>query len=90
VSKCPQKKTNFGADFFPEDEAEYEVQHNPGSDFLPMLKCCAEAQAAKFNAVFTAYSRNPISCNPKVAFQVQGDSGRVERSSEGRRVTDGS
>jgi hypothetical protein len=56
----PAKKANFGAKFFPEEEAEYEVQHNPGSDFLPMLKCCTEAQAAKFNAVFTAYSRNPI------------------------------
>jgi hypothetical protein len=56
----PAKKASFGAEFFPDDEAEYQVQHNPGSDFLPMLKRCAEAPAAKFNAVFTAYSRNPI------------------------------
>ena len=56
----PAKKSNFGAEFFPDDEAEYEVQHNPGSDFLPMLKCCTEAPETEFNAVFTAYSRNPI------------------------------
>jgi hypothetical protein len=56
----PAKKSNFGAEFFPEDRAKYEVQHNPGTDFLPMLKCCVEAPETKFNAVFTAYSRNPI------------------------------
>jgi hypothetical protein len=56
----PAKKASFGAEFFPDDKAEYEVQHNPGSDFLPMLKRCAEAPATEFNAVFTAYSRNPI------------------------------
>jgi len=56
----PAKKASFRAGFFSDDEAKYEVQHNPGSDFLPMLKCCTEAPETEFNAVFTAYSRNPI------------------------------
>lgn len=56
----PAKKAQFESKFFPKGLAEYELQHNPGSDFLGMLKLCTEAPPKKFNAVFTAYSRNPI------------------------------
>lgn len=37
------------------------MQHNPGFDFLRMLKCCAEASEPDYNRVFAAYSRSPIS-----------------------------
>src|ERR1044071_7706124 len=40
--------------------AEYDLQHNPGRDFLRMLAWCAEADDAKFNQVFAAYARSPI------------------------------
>ena len=40
--------------------AEYDLQHNPGYDFLRMLRWCTDAKSEAFNAVFAAYSRNPI------------------------------
>jgi len=30
----PAKKASFGAEFFPDDKAEYEVQHNPRLRFF--------------------------------------------------------
>jgi hypothetical protein len=42
------------------DFAEYELHHNPGYDFLRMLRWCAEADETAFAAMFAAYSRSPI------------------------------
>ena len=56
----PAKTAQLDAKFFPDDEAEYEVEHNPGLDFLRMLIQCTEAPPKKFNSVFAACSRNPI------------------------------
>jgi len=48
------------ADFEYPSFAEFDLRHNPGYDFMRMLKWCAEAESKKFNDVFGAYSRNPI------------------------------
>jgi hypothetical protein len=58
--QMPAKKAQFETEFFPAGVAEYELHYNPGIDFLRMLKWCTEAPSEKFNAVFAAYSRNPI------------------------------
>lgn len=42
------------------DFAEYDLLHNPGYDFLRMLRWCAEADETAFRVVFAAYSRHPI------------------------------
>jgi hypothetical protein len=56
----PAKTAQLDAKFFPDEEAEYEMEHNPGLDFLRMLIQCTEAPPEKFNSVFAACSRNPI------------------------------
>ena len=47
-------------DFDYPEFAEYDLQHNPGYDFLRMLGWCAKADEQAFRAVFAAYSRDPI------------------------------
>jgi hypothetical protein len=59
-STMPAKRAKLDVQLYPEGLAEFELRHNPGHDFLRMLKWCAEATPRKFNAVFAAYSRNPI------------------------------
>jgi hypothetical protein len=56
----PAKNAQPDAFGYPPGSAEYDLRHNPGHDFLRMLRWCALAEPAKFNDVFAAYSRNPI------------------------------
>lgn len=40
--------------------AEYDLRHNPGYDFLRMLKWCAAAPHDDFHRMFASYARAPI------------------------------
>ncbi len=40
--------------------AEYELRHNPGFDFLRMLKWCAAAKEQEFHQMFASYVRSPM------------------------------
>jgi hypothetical protein len=40
--------------------AEYELQHNPGFDFLRMLNWCAAAKEEEFHRMFASYARAPM------------------------------
>jgi hypothetical protein len=40
--------------------AEYELRHNPGFDFLRMLKWCVAADEKEFHGMFASYARAPI------------------------------
>ena len=40
--------------------SEYELRHNPGFDFLRMLKWCAAAKEEEFHQMFARYARAPM------------------------------
>jgi len=60
AEEMPPKTAQLDTKFFPDEVAEYELEHNPAHDFLAMLERCAEAPPEQFDSVFAAYSRNPI------------------------------
>lgn len=53
---APQGNDGFGYPPY----AKFDLKHNPGYDFLRMLKWCADVEEKKFQEVFAAYSRDPI------------------------------
>lgn len=54
--RAPRGKSDFD---YP-DFARFDMQHNPGHDFLRMLDWCRAAKEEDFRKVFTGYARNPV------------------------------